>query len=127
MKDNQNSTLHLQWFGIPNLLPYLKPYRKQILFMVLLGALGSIIDICIPLFQRYAIDNFISRQKTNGIGVFVVLYAFVLFLQILANYRCFHNAGKVEMYVGRDLKRISFNHLQTLSFSYFSQNLTFNL
>ena len=26
------------------------------------------------------------------------------------------------MYVGRDLKRASFNHLQTLSFSYFNQN-----
>ena len=26
------------------------------------------------------------------------------------------------MYVGRDMKRASFNHLQTLSFSYYNQN-----
>ena len=31
-------------------------------------------------------------------------------------------ACKAEMYIGRDLKRVCFNHLQTLSFSYFNQN-----
>ena len=122
MKVKQENTLHLKWFGIPKLLPYLTPYRKQIFFMVALGAIGSIIDIIIPLFQRYAINNYITKGITDGILWFVLLYALVLGLQVLANFRCFFNAGKVEMYVGRDLKRISFNHLQTLSFSYFSQN-----
>ena len=32
------------------------------------------------------------------------------------------NAMKLEMYVGRDMRRAAFNHLQTLSFSYYNQN-----
>ena len=30
--------------------------------------------------------------------------------------------GRIEMNVSRDMRRASFNHLQTLSFSYFNQN-----
>ena len=122
MKSAKDKTLHLKWFGIPKLIPYLKPYRKNILLMVVLGAFSSIIDIIIPLFQRYAINHYIANSVSKGIVWFGLLYAFVLFLQVLSNFFCFYHSGKIEMYVGRDLKRKSFNHLQTLSFSYFNQN-----
>ena len=122
MKSANDKTLHLKWFGIPKLIPYLKPYRKNILLMVVLGAFSSIIDIIIPLFQRYAINHYIANSVSKGIVWFGLLYAFVLFLQVLSNFFCFYHSGKIEMYVGRDLKRKSFNHLQTLSFSYFNQN-----
>ena len=71
MKENKEKTLHLKWFGIPKLLPYLTPYRKQIFFMIVLGAIGSIIDIIIPLFQRFAINNYITKGVTDGILWFV--------------------------------------------------------
>ncbi len=122
MNQSQAPAVRLKWFGIPKLLPYLKPYRKNLIYMMLLGALGSVIDISIPLFQRYAINNFITKGVTHGILWFALLYALALSIQVLANFFCFYHSGKTEMYVGRDMKRMSFNHLQTLSFSYFSQN-----
>ena len=122
MNQSQAPSVRLKWFGIPKLLPYLKPYRKNLIYMMLLGALGSVIDISIPLFQRYAINNYITKGVTHGILWFALLYALALSIQVLANFFCFYHSGKTEMYVGRDMKRMSFNHLQTLSFSYFSQN-----
>ena len=106
MNQSQVPSVRLKWFGIPKLLPYLKPYRRNIIYMMLLGALGSVIDISIPLFQRYAINNYITKGVTHGILWFALLYALALGTQVLANFFCFYHSGKTEMYVGRDMKRM---------------------
>ena len=112
----------LPYFGINKLLPYLKPYRFIIISMVVLGFLGGLVDIILPLFQEYAINTFISRRTTETLGSFIIAYLLVLSFQVLANGISAYQACQIEMYVGRDMKRESFNHLQTLAFSYFNQN-----
>ncbi len=112
----------LPYFGINKLLPFLKPYRVTIVSMITLGFAGGLMDIVIPLFQEYAIDNFIARQTVSAMGSFVAAYVTVLLFQVIANGISAYQACQVEMYVGRDMKRQSFNHLQTLAFSYFNQN-----
>lgn len=112
----------LPYFGINKLLPFLKPYRVTIVSMITLGFAGGLMDIVIPLFQEYAIDNFIARQTVSAMGSFVAAYVAVLLFQVIANGISAYQACQVEMYVGRDMKRQSFNHLQTLAFSYFNQN-----
>jgi len=112
----------LSWFGIPKLIPYLRPYGGLILGMVLMGVYGSAMDAVIPLFQRYAINHFIAGSTLAGMGVFVALYALVVLTQVVSNYISAFGASKLEMFMDRDLRRDAFNHLQTLSFSYFNQN-----
>ena len=112
----------LPFFGIPKLAPYLKPYRYTILSMVALGLLTSSVDILWPLFQQYALDEFIGKGILNGLGVFIACYVVCLLGQVIMSFISCYQANEVEMYVGRDLKRLSFNHLQTLSFSYYNQN-----
>ena len=112
----------LPYFGINKLLPFLKPYRVTIVSMITLGFAGGLMDIVIPLFQEYAIDNFIARQTVSAMGSFVAAYVAVLLFQVIANGISAYQSCKVELYVGRDMKRQSFNHLQTLAFSYFNQN-----
>ena len=63
----------LPYFGLNKLLPYLKPYRYTILSMVALGLLTSSVDILWPLFQQYALDEFIGKGTLNGLGVFITL------------------------------------------------------
>ena len=112
-----------RWFGIPKLFPYLKGYGRLVLVdMIALGFIGSAMDAVIPLFQQYAIDHFIADRTLAGLGAFVALYILVMIVQTATNCVSALAACKVEMYIGRDLKRICFNHLQTLSFSYFNQN-----
>lgn len=112
----------LPYFGINKLLPYLKPYRVIIICMITLGFTGGLVDIVLPLFQEYAIDHFIAKQTLSTMGSFIIAYALVLAFQVLANTISAYQACQIEMYVGRDMKRESFNHLQTLAFSYFNQN-----
>lgn len=112
----------LPFFGIPKLAPYIKPYKWIMVSMVTLSLLGGITDIIVPLFQKYALINFIQKGKLETLTGFVICYFLMLIFQVLANTISEYNACQIEMYVGRDMKRDSFNHLQTLAFSYYNQN-----
>ena len=120
--DKTEYNVRLPFFGIPRLAPYLKPYRKRIVTMVILGAIVTSIDAFYPLFNRYALDRFVGEQTLVGLPRFVFFYVAVLLCQALISYKSLRDCGKVEMYVNRDLRNAAFNHLQTLSFSYYNQN-----
>ena len=120
--NEQKTTKGAKWFGIPNLIPYMRPYGRLILWMVLMAFYGSAMDAVIPLFQQYAIDNYIADSTLAGLGWFIGAYVVIILTQTASNYVSAFGACKLELSVGRDLKRESFNHLQTLSFSYFNRN-----
>lgn len=121
-KTKEQEFKRLPYFGINKLLPYLKPYRGIIFWMINLGFAGGLVDIILPLFQEYAIDHFIAKQTLDTMSTFIWVYLGVLAFQVLANGISAYQACQIEMYVGRDMKRESFNHLQNLAFSYFNQN-----
>ena len=121
-KDEQREYVSLPYFGVNKLLPYLRPYRGIIVSMVLFGLGGGFVDIILPLFQRYALDYFIARETLDTLGSFIAAYLAFLAFQVVSNIISAYQASLVEMYVGRDMKRESFNHLQTLAFSYYNQN-----
>ena len=120
--NEQKTAKGAKWFGIPRLIPYMRPYGRLILWMVLMAFYGSAMDAVIPLFQQYAIDNYIADSTLAGLGWFIGAYVVIILTQTASNYVSAFGACKLELSVGRDLKRESFNHLQTLSFSYFNRN-----
>lgn len=105
------------WKGI---LPYLRPYRRTILMIFALNLFGAGVDITMPLFQRYAINNYIEAGTTRGLPAFAAVYAGVIVLQTLGVIFFTRGSMRVEMNLGKDLKRACFVHLQTLSFSYYN-------
>ena len=113
---------HLKFFGIGKILPYLQHVRKLILVMVIFGLLGSLTDIILPLFQRYALDHFVGNRVFDTIVPFVIGYLFTIIFAAVVNYISCSVATIVEMRVNRELRQTGFNHLQTLSFTYFNQN-----
>ena len=103
-----------------SMLPYFKPYKKELVLVALFMLYCALIDVLIPLYQKYIIDNFIIPRSTAGltpaalVGVTLAvtsMFAVAFFTRI---------AIKVEMKFARDLKRDLFNHLQTLSLSYYN-------
>ena len=102
------------------MLPFFKPYKKYFLITLGLNILLAGVDILVPLFQSYAIDNFIVPDTKDGIGVFTLVYVGMIVLQALSVYISVHAATVIEMNVGKDLKWAQFEHLQTLSFSYYN-------
>lgn len=121
-EENTTKTTHLRFFGIPRLLPFLKPYRGIMLVMIVLAVGASLIDIVFPKFQEYAINHYIGEGTLDTIKVFSVLYLALLLIKIAMDLGSTYLGTRVEMYIGRDLKQKSFDHLQTLSFSYFNRN-----
>lgn len=105
------------WRG---LMPFLRPYRKTIALVVVFNLLCALIDILLPLFQRYAIDHFIKKGTTEGMFGFGAAYFAAILLQALFVILFTRGSMRIEMYFGRDLKRACFVHLQTLSFSYYN-------
>ena len=117
-----NKTTHLKFFGIGRILPFLKPEKKHILIMVFFGLLGSVTDIVIPLFQRYALDHYVGLGVFDTIVWFVIAYLMTIVAASAFNYISCKLATVIEVRIHRDLRQAGFNHLQTLSFSYFNQN-----
>ncbi len=103
-----------------NIFPYLKPYRRTLLMVFVLNLFCAFADILLPLFQRYAIDHFIGARSTAGLVYFALAYALVITLQTLSVILFTRGSMRIEMNLGRDLKRACFVHLQTLSFSYYN-------
>ncbi len=121
-KNRKNTEKRLPFFGIPRILPYIRPYRVAFIFMMVLGLAGSAADIVLPLFQQYALNHYVADGIHTTLPYFVTLYVLTLVFQMVANFVSTYLASHVQMYVGRDLRQRCFDHLQTLSFSYFNQN-----
>ena len=113
---------HLKWFGIPRLLPFLRPHRGLFVLLFVFGLAGSASEILYPLFQRYAIDRYIAEGTLDTLPWFVLSYVGVMVLSALSGYLSNTGSAKLEVRVAHDMRRTCFRHLQTLSFSYFNQN-----
>jgi ATP-binding cassette subfamily B protein len=68
------------------------------------------------------LDNFIVPGTLENIAIFVVLYVLTILAAAGSNYISCALATIIEVRVHRQLRQVGFEHLQTLSFSYFNQN-----
>lgn len=102
------------------IIPFVKLYKNA--FFVVVGCLLliSLIDVVIPLFQRYAIDHFILPSTTQGIQKFAFAYGVLLVTQVSLVIIFIRNAITVELNVAKSIRRALFVHLQKLSFSYYN-------
>ena len=120
--ENNEQAVKLPFFGIGKILPYLKNYKKPMAIMIAGSVIGSAYDVIIPVFQRHALNHFISLGTLEGLPLYIVLYFGVIVLAALLNYAAALMSTRIEVGVDRDLRNEAFAHLQTLSFSYFNQN-----
>ena len=122
VNEYKQDAVSLPFFGIPRILPYVKKYKKTLLAMLVCGLVGSGMDIALPLFQRYALNHFISLNTLDTLPQFIIIYVSAILFAAATNYVACKGAMTTEVSVNRDLRSAAFNHLQTLSFSYFNQN-----
>lgn len=110
----------LKFFGIGKILPFLAVHKKLYITMLLSVLPVMACSTVLPLFQRYAIDNFIANKTLDGFAVFVVLYVALIVFSCAMDFISSYSCSKLEMYLLRDMRRSAFNHLQTLSVSYYN-------
>lgn len=105
------------WAGM---WPFFRPYRAQMARVTLLMLAAATVDVLIPLYQKYIIDHFIVPGSTEGIVPVAAAGVAVMLVSMAAIIVFTRAAIRVEMGFARDLKGVCFNHLQTLSLSYYN-------
>ena len=65
--------------------------------MLLTSALGSMVDIGVPLFQRYALNRFVALGSLEGFPLFLFLYLAVILVSALLNYISCIYGMKIEV------------------------------
>lgn len=121
MQSNEKQ-VHLRFFGIGKIFPFIKPYGKVLLVMAFWGLVTSLIDVGITLFQRYAVNHFVELKTLDTLPWFIIAYIVAICMSSLSTFISCTRAMAVEVRINRDLRSAAFTHLQTLSFSYFNQN-----
>ncbi len=118
--DEEDYQQSFSWKTWKRLWPFLRAFRKAFFLMLLFNALTGLIDVLLPLFQRYAIANFIEKQTVRGLLPYALAYAAVILLQSLSVVAFCRQSIHIEMNMGKELRKSLFHHLQTLSFSYYN-------
>ena len=121
MEEKDNS-VRLRFFGIDRMLPFLSVYKKELFFMVFLAMAGTATDVFVPVLQRYALNHFVARKTLDTLPLFLTVYMFAVVFAGIMNYISCKLATEIEVWLDRDMRNKAFEHLQTLSFSYFNQN-----
>ncbi len=118
--DEEDYQQSFSWKTWKRIWPFLKPFRWTFALMVGLNALTGLTDVLLPLFQRYAIANFIEKETLRGLAPYGLAYCAVILMQSLLVVAFCRQSMRIEMHMGRDMRMAMFHHLQTLSFSYYN-------
>lgn len=101
------------------LLSYLKNYKKNVLFAMLLMLIAVTVNIINPYFIKIGIDEYISENNTRGLislgGIMIVVNS----LSMIASKKRINLMGVTSNKILMEIREALFNHIQKLSFSFF--------
>ena len=120
--DTKQKRIALPFFGIPRILPFAKPYKKQFIGLVTAQILCSISDVLRPVLQKFALDHFVRESTLDGIVPFAFVYVLLIVLTAVISYFGVKGCLATEVSMDRDMRDKAFAHLQALSFDYYNQN-----
>ncbi len=103
------------------IIAYLKPCRKQLAVLSILMMMTAGVDIIYPLFNRWAIDDFITPGQTEGIWLFIAGFLGIFVLQTFNIFFFIVWAGKIEISLCYRIRKDGFKKLQDLAFSYYDR------
>lgn len=98
---------------------FLTPYRRQLVFAVLAVLLFTATSLAFPIMVRVGIDNALVGEADKGLlAVVVVVLAFLVTFNFLANYIQDLLVARVAQRVLFDLRGAMYVHLQRVSLSF---------
>lgn len=103
------------------LLRYARPYYPHLAGVLALMLVCAATDVLFPLLSREAIDVYITGGTTQGLGGFVAKYLAVVLVQFSCVIGFCFLAGRVEVGMCHRIRRMGFQRLQELPFSYYDR------
>lgn len=116
-KEYNTSSLNIGlWKKIFGLMNNKKIFIITSIFLVM-NAVGEAI---FPIFYKFAIDSFASGEVAlDYLPYFIILISLNIIFVCFSCYMFFYMAGKIETTFSYDIRKICFEKLQNLSFSYY--------
>ncbi len=103
------------------LLHTAKPYHKNLLMIVLLMSISAIIDVVLPNMSAYAIDVMIAGKDLSNLTAFILVYLLLLAVQVGTIFGFIRECGIVETGTAYLIRKLGFQKLQELPFSYYDR------
>ncbi len=98
-----------------------RPYHMHLLGIAALMAVSAVLDVYLPMLNARAIDVFILGGTTEGLGAFIAEYIAMVALQVIDIFAFLRLCGVVETGVCYMIRKLGFQKLQELSFSYYDR------
>lgn len=103
------------------MLPFLKPFKKNVVVLMVTMIVSALVDIGYTLMTGYAVDNFITPRTHEGILPFGLIYLLMVLIITFSTMMMGRMGIGTEVRMNRDIREKLYTHLQTLSFSYYNQ------
>lgn len=106
-------------------IPYFKNYKGILILDLLCASLTTVCDLVFPMLVRYITDMGINNMASLTVGIIIkigVLYLLLRLIDSAANFYMADTGHVMGAKIETDMRRDLFNHLQTLSFSYYSNH-----
>jgi len=96
-------------------------HRRWLVGFVGLVAMVAILDATFNFLKKQIIDRGITPADTTALTGVIVVYAAIALLEAACVFGFIYFAGMLGEQIQYDLRKLMFNHLQELSFSYFDR------
>ncbi len=103
------------------LLGYVKPYKKYIVFAILLNIFVAALGPVRPYLTKVAIDDYIAHSDYNGLILIAVVLFSSLMLQAFIQYFLTYYTQYLGQKILYDLRTQLFEHVQKLALKFFDR------
>ena len=104
------------------LIAYLKPYRREVVFILLFMVFNALCEVAMPLLMRHGIDGYIKPRDLQGLKTIIIYYILLLVARFIFIYFQEYRMQMVGQKVMYDLRMSLFAHLQRLDVRFFDRN-----
>ena len=104
---------------LKRLAGYIKPYKKQMIFVVILMLSSSALTMLIPTFMQKIMDESIPAKDMKAICIYAGLTLLIALYSALALRMKIRHMSSIGQNIVHDLRSDIFCHLQKLPFSYY--------
>lgn len=104
---------------LKRLAGYIKPYKKQMIFVVILMLSSSALTMLIPTFMQRIMDESIPAKDMKTICIYAGLTLLIALYSALALRMKIRHMSSIGQNIVHDLRSDIFCHLQKLPFSYY--------
>lgn len=110
---------------IGRFVPYFKKYRRILALDLFCAALTTLCELVFPMLVRYITDLGINDIASLSVSLILKIGVFYLILRLIdcaANFYMADTGHVMGAKIETDMRRDLFNHLETLSHSYFAEH-----